>query len=240
MRRSAFPAVLVLASLAFPVLGQSQSVASTAQQKPAWEAALEARHKDLIAKNGQGTDIALRDQLLQMRAQDQAARGMVPSGQKAASGTPSVKEIPAVDARLTRELKEIVAQKGWPTIALVGIDASNAAMLILTHTADHAWQIQLLPQLQALADADKIDASGLALVVDKQLVAEGKMQRYGSQFKFFNGELAMYAVADPGGLEERRAKALLPPMDEYRRMLVQMYHFNISNNIVMPTKPDAK
>ena len=85
-------------------------------------------------------------------------------------------------------------------------------MLILTHTSDHAWQRQLLPQLQELADANKIDLSPLALVIDKELVAEGKLQRYGSQFKFFNGEIAMYAVENPATLDQRRAKALLPPM----------------------------
>ncbi len=239
MIRSFPAALLALVFFAYPVTSQSQSAAADAQQKSAWEAALEARRQELIDKNGQGTDTALSNQLVQMGEQDQTARGFLAQG-KTLSSVPEIKKMSEVDAQLTRELKQIVEQKGWPTIALVGIKASNAAMLVLTHTADHAWQLQLLPQLQELADANKIDASSLALVVDKELVSEGKMQRYGSQFKFFNGELAMYAVADPGGLDERRAKALLPPMDEYRKMLVQMYHFNISNNVVMPTKPQSK
>src|SRR6185437_13152994 len=132
-----------------------------------------------ISLNGSGTDAALRTQLLKMRDTDQAARGFVSA--PAASTKQRLQSLPATDAQLTEELKQIVAQKGWPTIALVGIDASNAAMLILTHTADHAWQQQLLPQLEGLADARKIDPSALALVVDKELVSAGKLQRYGSQ-----------------------------------------------------------
>ena len=151
-----------------------------------------------------------------------------------------IQKLPATDARLTDALQQIVKERGWPTIALVGIDASNAAMLILTHTADHAWQRQLLPQLQVLADAGKIDGSSLALVVDKELVAAGKLQRYGSQFKFINGKMAMYAVEDPSTLNQRRAQALLPPMDVYKELLAQIYHLQASDDVVMATAPAKK
>jgi hypothetical protein len=106
-------------------------------------------------------------------------------------------------------------------------------MLILTHSANHAWQRSLLPTLEQLAEADKIDASSLALVVDKQLVADGKLQRYGSQFKFINGKMAMYAVEDPSHLDERRAKALLPPLDVYKQILGQIYQLQATDDVVM-------
>lgn len=44
------------------------------------------------------------------------------------------------DAALTSQLKEIVATRGWPTFRLVGVDGSREAILILIHSADHAWQ----------------------------------------------------------------------------------------------------
>ncbi len=191
------------------------------------------RREELIRVNGPGTDVALRDQLLKMGEDDQAARGFSHGKQTSAVTQDMIHQLPAISTRLTLELKEIVKEKGWPTIALVGIDASNAAMLILTHTSDHAWQRQLLPQLQELADANKIDLSPLALVIDKELVAEGKLQRYGSQFKFFNGEIAMYAVENPATLDQRRAKALLPPMDVYRDTMTQIYHLKVSDTVVM-------
>jgi hypothetical protein len=227
-------AIVVSFSHATPA--QSNPHASTSpsasEPTPAWKVNIDVRRKQLIEQNGYGTDAPLRDQLMKMRATDQAARGFV-----SAAGTKQqmMQKLPVTDAELTAELKQIVQQKGWPTIAMVGIDASNAALLILTHTADHAWQLQLLPQLEQLADTHKIDPSSLAFVVDKELVAKGKLQRYGTQFKYINGGMAMYGVEDPGGLDQQRAHALLPPIDVYKKQLTQIYHLPASNAIVSAT-----
>ena len=201
-----------------------------------WAVDLQKRHAALIARNGPGTDAALRDRLLAMVETDQKARGI-------SHGQPIDKDklvmaanLSEIDAKMTAELKEIVAKDGWPTIAMVGIDASNGAMLILTHTADHAWQRSLLPELEELADTGKIDGSSVAVLIDKELVSEGKLQRYGSQFKFVDGAMAMYGVEDPAGLDARRAKAFLMPMDAYKQMMEQMYHLKASNKIVSSAK----
>jgi hypothetical protein len=230
----------VIASLSsYPAFAQAASANSSGESKqtPAWEAAIEARHAELIRVNGSGTDTALRDQLLKMGAEDQAVRGFANGKQVSGMTQEMIQKLPGTDARLTAALQQIVKERGWPTIALVGIDASNAAMLILTHTKDHAWQRQLLPQLQALADAGKIDGSSLALVVDKELVAEGKLQRYGSQFKLLNGKMAMFAVENPSTLNQRRAQALLPPIDVYKETLTKIYHLQASDDVVMATAP---
>lgn len=226
-------------SHAMPAQSNSQSTSSVPQssnvetkEATSWETVAKERRDELIRMNGSGTDTVLRDHLLKMGQEDQAVRGFVHGRQTSVMTKEMMQKLPATDAKLTLELKQIVKEKGWPTIALVGIDASNASMLLLTHTTDHVWQRQLLPQLQALADADKIDLSPVALVIDKELVAEGKLQRYGSQFKFINGEMAMYAVEDPAHLDQRRAKALLPPMDIYKDMLAQIYHLKTTDAVV--------
>ena len=198
--------------------------------------AIAARERQLVAQNGPGTDTALRDELLAMRDRDQEARGLH-HGEMPKQQPQMAANLAEIDAALTTELKGIVAAKGWPTIALVGIKASNSAMLVLTHSADHAWQLELLPRLETLEEQGKIDGSSLALVIDKELVSEGKLQRYGSQFKFVNGEMAMYGVEDPAGLDRRRAAALLPPMMVYKQLLAQMYHLKASDKIVSATAP---
>ncbi len=223
-----FAALVALAVIAAPLAAQSKPAAS----EPAWKSAIEARRQQLIQKNGYGTDAALRTQLMQMRATDQTARGFAPS---TASKHEMVQKLPETDAALTAALKQIVQQKGWPTIAMVGIDASNAAMLLLNHSPDHAWQQQMLPQLEQLADAGKIDPSALALVVDKEHISEGKLQRYGTQFKYINGSLAMYGVEDPGSLNHERARALLPPIDVSKQQLSAMYHVPAGHAIVTAT-----
>lgn len=237
LERMTFGLVLLLASAFSPTpsLAMQQEPTTTIQTN--WEADLKRRRDLLEQRNGSGTDAALRYQLLALEDSDQEARGFHHGSADHPRQMKIVTNLADVDRQLTEQMKAIVGAHGWPTIALVGIRASNAAMLILTHTADHAWQGSLLPQLEGLADAGKIDGSALALVIDKELVARGRLQRYGSQFKLVHGEMAMLAVEDPGGLDRRRADALLPPMDVYRTVLTEMYHLKVSNQIVASAMP---
>ena len=193
-----------------------------------WMNDMAARHAELIKRNGPGTDAALRDKLIAMYARDQEARGV-------GTGKPAyTAKTAAVDVKLTAELKEIVARHGWPVIAMVGYDASNDAMAMLTHSPDHAWQLSLVPKLEKLAGEGKIDGSALATVVDKELVSEHKLQRYGTQFKVVDGGMAMFAVEDPAGLDARRAMVFLMPIRAYEGMLEQTYHLKLSDTVVEP------
>ena len=192
----------------------------------AWMNDLATRRAELIKRNGPGTDAALRENLVKMYASDQDARG-------ALTGHPAYTAKTAeVDKQLTTELKQIIARHGWPTIGMVGMDASNDAMTILTHTPDHVWQRSMLPRLEELAAKGKIDGSTLATVVDKELVSEGKLQRYGTQFKFVDGKMAMFAVDDPEGLDARRATVFLMPISVYEQMLEKAYHLKVSDAVV--------
>ena len=193
-----------------------------------WRNDMAARHAELIKRNGPGTDAALRDKLVAMYARDQEARGV-------GTGKPAyTAKTAAVDVKLTAELKEMVARHGWPVIAMVGYDASNDAMAMLTHSPDHAWQLSLVPKLEKLAGEGKIDGSALATVVDKELVSEHKLQRYGTQFKVVDGGMAMFAVEDPAGLDARRAMVFLMPIKAYEGMLEQTYHLKLSDTVVEP------
>jgi hypothetical protein len=205
---------------------RAQQAPTAAGGDAVWMNDMAARHAELIKRNGPGTDAALRDKLMKMDASDQEARG-------AGTGHPTyTAKTAGVDVQLTAEMKEIVARHGWPTIALVGVEASNDAMTILTHSPDHAWQASLLPRLETLSAEGKIDGSTLATMLDKELVSEGKLQRYGTQFKFVDGKMAMYAVEDPEGLDARRATVFLMPIKVYEGMLEQMYHLKVSDAVV--------
>ena len=174
-----------------------------------------------------------------MRDADQDARGVAHGEAKNKDKLQMASNMAEIDAQLTAQLKEIVAKSGWPTISSVGIDASNGAMLLLTHTPDHAWQLSLLPLLTKLADEGRIDGVPLSLVIDKELVSEGKLQRYGTQFKYIGGGMAMYGVENPGELDAERAKVGLPPMDVYKQQLEAMYHLKATGKVVMATAPVA-
>ncbi len=139
----------------------------------------------------------------------------------------ATKQMEEVDARVTARLKDIVATKGWPTIALVGAQASQAAAVMLTHSAESKWQAALLPQLRKLVAEDRIFGSDIAGLTDRILVSQGKSQVFGTQFKERNGRMVMLPVIDPKHLERRRAQYLLPPMPEYRKTLGEIYHMPI-------------
>jgi hypothetical protein len=214
------------------------AAAQAAAEKPAWQAEIDRRRLALITRNGSGTDKQLAAKLMAMQEADQQARGLVHGAPTTPGKTTTAVNLKDVDAQLTAELKEIVAKSGWPTIALVGVDASNAAMLVLTHTRDRAWQASLLPELEELADQGKIDGSALAVVIDKELVGEGQLQRYGTQFKYLgNGEMALYSVEDPAGLDARRARVFLPPLAVEKQQMEAMYHMKAGDKVVMAAKP---
>jgi len=230
-------AVLMLVGVSGAQRRAAKSAPAVDAGPPAWQVELDKRRAALIAANGEGTDEALRARLLSMRDTDQNARGIGVGQSVGKNGLQIATNLTEVDANLTAQLKEIVAKGGWPTISLVGIDASNGAMTVLVHTRDHAWQVSLLPQLESLADEGKIDAAPLAVVIDKELVAEGKLQRYGTQFKYLDGGMAMYGVEDPGGLEEVRAKVGLVPEAIYTKQMEGMYHLKATGKIVSPNAP---
>lgn len=208
------------------VVGVVAQETAAAGADAAWMNDLGARRAELIKRNGPGTNVALREKLMAMYARDQEARG-------AGTGKPMYTAKTAeVDRELTAELKAMVARHGWPVIAMVGYEASNDAMAMLTHTPDHAWQASLVPRLERLAAEGKIDGSALAVVVDKELVSEGKPQRYGTQFKVVDGKMAMIAVEDPEGLDARRATVFLMPIKVYEGMLEKTYHLPVSDAVV--------
>lgn len=190
-----------------------------------FEKELEAKVNILVEKNGPGTDQKLKQRLITMAKQDQVVRK--PAYVSDTASEKLVREQEQTDDRLTAALKKIIAEKGWPTIGLVGLQASEDAALVLTHSRDHDFQRKLIPQLQQLAENGKILGSSIAGIVDKVLVSEGKPQRYGTQFRWANGRGEMLPVEDPEHLEQRRAQYLLPPMAEYKKMLADLYHVKI-------------
>lgn len=199
-----------------------------------WKRDSDRRAEELTRRWGTGTDAALRDQILSLQQQDQEARGLVPRQDGKAAPSKDLRE---VDRELSAKLRAVIEVHGWPTVALVGLPASNAAMLLLNHTPDHVWQKALLPQLEELADAGRIDAAMLAVVVDKELVSEGKLQRYGTQFRSMGTSMRMYAVEDPATLDARRARLQLPPIAVYRAILSRMYGLPASETVVQAPTP---
>lgn len=150
---------------------------------------------------------AVREELLRMRDEDQAARNLRFDTDE------DIATLQAVDTRNTARLKQIIEAHGWPTIAQVGEDAANAAWLLAQHAdADPAFQREVLALMAVAVDAGQASASNYAYLWDRV----HDPQRYGTQGRCVGpGQWAPRAIESPDGVDDRRAGAGLPPMADY-------------------------
>ncbi|HZW18761.1 MAG TPA: DUF6624 domain-containing protein [Luteimonas sp.] len=165
----------------------------------------------------------LRDELLRMARDDQAARSALTEGK-----TPTQAQIEAwqsTDRRNLAALKKIVADGGFPRAADVRRDGVGAAWLLVQHAdADPAFQQSVLSQLTGLGEADGIGGQEVALLTDRVLLAQGKPQRYGTQYEGGAGSpLRQRPMEDPSHVDERRAAMHMMPIATYACVLDKMY-----------------
>ncbi|OJT27444.1 hypothetical protein BO221_05590 [Archangium sp. Cb G35] len=163
----------------------------------------------------------LRDELLRMMEEDQAARRAAGAAQfKDLAANERMK---AIDIKNTARMKEIVAQLGWPTKTLVGERGAKAAWLLVQHAdLDVAFQRQCLPLLEKSVAAGEGSPKDLAYLTDRILVAEGKPQRYGTQFHTVEGKLVPRPIEDEANVDARRAAVGLGTMAEYNAQMQRM------------------
>jgi hypothetical protein len=128
-----------------------------------------------------------------------------------------------LDKKHTRALKRIIKQYGWPTIPMVGVEASMDAWLIAQH-ADHdrTFQKECLKLLKRLP-AEDISLHNIAYLEDRLLVAEGKPQLYGTQFDSIGPGMKPLPIKDEAYVDERRKKMGLGTLEEYRELMLKTY-----------------
>jgi hypothetical protein len=161
-------------------------------------------------------DPGLRRELLQLAAQDQAAR-------RAWLDDPHANEIALrdTDARCSARLRAIVTARGWPGRSLVGGDGATAAWLLAQHAdADRPLQRLCLAALERAVHTGEADPEDLAFLTDRVAVAEGRPQRYGTQF---NDRREPEPIEDPETVDDRRRAIGLSPLAEYTRHMRALY-----------------
>lgn len=114
-----------------------------------------------------------------------------------------------LDRRHADEIKRIIKRHGWPTISLVGAEASHAAWL-LVHHADHdpAFQKEVLMQLEQIRQLlpDEVSWHDIAYLTDRILVhVDKKPQRFGTQhYLNAKGRLIPFPIEDRKHVNKRR------------------------------------
>jgi hypothetical protein len=64
--------------------------------------------------------------------------------------------------------------------------------------------------------------SDYALLYDRVMVGEGKLQRWGSQTKCLDGKAVLDPVEDPGGLDNRRRALFMQSIEHYLGAITEM------------------
>lgn len=149
-------------------------------------------------------DDQLRAELLRRAEQDQHARTADPA------------LISQVDANNLAWLQPIIRERGWPTRSMVGEEASGAAWLLVQHAdQDPAFQRYCLTLLTDAAAEQEASLREVAYLTDRVLLAEGRMQEFGTQVVERDGRFAPREMRAPESVDERRAAMGLEPLDEY-------------------------
>jgi hypothetical protein len=171
----------------------------------------------------QKPDDALRLELLKMEENDQTLRRECnDKGDQMAECY--VKVAKTIDEPNTKRLTEIVDKYGMPTVRMVGADGFGAFMIVLQHATSDKLRERCLKPIKKAFQRKELHPQNYANFVDRLWVHQGKLQLYGCNFDIKDGKLVMSKVKDPKGLDKRRAKLGLPPIDEYMKMLEEMYH----------------
>lgn len=171
---------------------------------------------------------SLREALATRAAADTRARDAMMA--KGAPDPAAMQAILDIDSDNLAWLKGVVARQGFPTVAQVGKQGVADAWLLVQHAdRDSAFQLQVLRTLQARGAEAGVRGQDLAMLTDRVLLAQGKPQRYGTQFKpDAHGALAMQPVEDATELDARRARVGLMPLALYRCVLGASYHMPVA------------
>ncbi|RSO07067.1 hypothetical protein DMH18_26710 [Streptomyces sp. WAC 06783] len=111
----------------------------------------------------------------------------------------------AARAQHTAELRNVVTRHGWPTTALVGGEASVAALKILLHAPadDRDFVLSCCDLIQTAVADGTCDTAYGAYAHDRAAVLQDQPQRYGTQLD--PRLLRPYPIEDPEGIDARRA-----------------------------------
>ena len=135
-----------------------------------------------------------------------------------------------VDKNNTEQMKQIIAEIGWPTISKVGKEGSKNAWLLVQH-ADYnvEFQTQCL-SLMKEQPINEVDPRNIAYLTDRICVNGGKPQIYGTQFtQTPDGTFVPREIDDHEHVDERRKEMSMDTLADNIELMYTKYKIKKSN-----------
>lgn len=121
------------------------------------------------------------------------------------------------------ELCKIMKTAGWPSKALVGQDAVDAAFSLLRDSSQFETQVKLLPVIIAATRQGEIEKPDLAAFIDLLRLKTGSKQLFGTQTTIINGFLVLYPIEAEALVDARRKQFGLGTLAEALRDRERIY-----------------
>ena len=148
---------------------------------------------------------ALREELLERQAEDQAVRTGVPLPGDDRTPEELFGQMGTVDAMNTARMKEILEEHGWPGWSMVGEDGSTAAWTLAQHAdLDLPFQELALAYLMGAVEAGDASPGDLAYLIDRVRVGEEPAPGVRHADRAGTGRRRGAADADRGPGQRRR------------------------------------
>lgn len=121
-----------------------------------------------------------------------------------------------IDSTTFEKFEEIVINKGWPKLSVVGAEASMAAFLIVQHSALSVLE-KYKTIIKPLVKEGEFYRSNYAMLVDRILMYHKRKQIYGTQLEYneSNNKWELYPVKNKSRLNEIRKKMELGTIEDY-------------------------
>ena len=150
-------------------------------------------------------DISFRDKLID---EGQLGKGYHP-------------EMEALHIHNAEQLNEIIETIGYPTIDKVGVEANNAAWLIIQHAISLPYFMKMCAeQLRQAVKNQQADPQQLAYLSDRIAIFEGRPQLYGTSFDWDEyGELSPQLYDDIVKVDARRRDLGMNSLSEQTKVI---------------------
>jgi uncharacterized protein DUF6624 len=164
----------------------------------------------------------LQSEIVAMKDEDQALRFAIFS--KLQISDEEAATLFHMDEQHGYRLKQIVEKCGWPGISLVGELGSSAMWLLVQHQdKDVSFQQNCLELLKEAVQRREASFCDYTYLFDRVRKNQGLPQLYGTQVVQTGGKWRLYPVENVEELELRRKEAGLSSIEEYKKMLEQIY-----------------